>query len=164
MEEVITKLWGVIILLVVALIISCELYKVEVDQIQALKQENAILNETLNESKKNDNVYYFASKTYDVEIELLEAIERVETGHYVSDLYIDKNNTWGAYDEAKGEYISFDSHEQSTLELARSLRKYYFNEGLNTIEKISKKYCPNNSDHWAKQVRSIYGSLKGERQ
>lgn len=104
--------------------------------------------------------YDYAGSIYDIEPELLESIERFETGHYTSDIYKTLNNSWGAFDGIQ--YKSFDSHRQSTIELARTLRLNYFNEGLDTIEEIAAKYCPGDKDNWSESVRIIYEGLKKE--
>lgn len=98
-----------------------------------------------------------AGNKYDIDPKLLEAIERLETGNYTSDVYKSLNNTWGAMDGDS--FMSFESTDESTMALARCLRLYYFDEGYDTIEKISKKYCPYNAEHWAEQVSAIYSEL-----
>jgi hypothetical protein len=105
------------------------------------------------------NVYEYCEETYGVDSNLIRSIEIHESGHYTSDLFLNKNNTWGAY--RNGEWLEFESREESTKELARVLKEYYFDQGINTIELISNKYCPIDSDIWADSVSSIYKSLEG---
>lgn len=125
-------------------------------QIVTLKSANAnLVYEIENQDVKS--VYELAEEIYGVEAELLEAIERLETGNYTSDVYKAKNNTWGAFDGK--EYKSFDSHEQSTLELARCLKLYYLDEGIVTLTEIGRKYCPSDPN-WSEKVNEIYMELK----
>lgn len=109
------------------------------------------------EIKVESDVYEIASEVYDVDIYLLKAIETLETGHYTSDLYLEKNNTWGCVRD--GEFTAFDSVDQSTMELARTLHTYY--EDM-SIEEISKKFCPDNASEWSEVVSDIYKELKYE--
>lgn len=101
----------------------------------------------------------YAEMCYGIEAELLEAIERLETGNYTSAMYSDYNNTWGAFDGI--EYKSFDSVEQSTMELARALKFFYFDRGLDTLEEINTEFCPSDSE-WANKVKQIYEEIKNE--
>jgi hypothetical protein len=149
-------------LMLLLLVLSLGAYKkasVEVieakGQIVSLKSANANLVYEI-ENYPVKEVYELAEEIYGIEAELLEAIERLETGHYTSDVYKAKNNTWGA--RYNGEYKSFDSHKQSTLELARCLRFNYLNEGLTTLTEIGARYCPNDPK-WASKVNSIYLEL-----
>ena len=103
------------------------------------------------------DIHKKAGDAYNIDPKLLEAIERLETGHYTSDVYSSFNNTWGAMNG--DEFLYFDSPDESTMALAKCLRAYYFDEGYDTIEKISKKYCPVNAEHWAEQVNAIYSEL-----
>lgn len=107
---------------------------------------------------KEIDILKYAGELYDIDPKLLEAIERLESGNYTSNLYLTKNNTWGAYDSRNKCFYTFDSHEQSTIELARSLRFNYYNKGLDTLEKIGAVYCPDDSS-WPAKVREIYEGL-----
>lgn len=125
-------------------------------QIVSLKSANANLVYEI-ENQPVKEIYQTAEKIYGVEAELLMAIEILESGHYTSDLYESHNNTWGAFDG--NEYKYFDSHEQSTLELARCLKLYYLDEGIVTLTEIGRKYCPDDP-YWASKVNEIYLELK----
>lgn len=111
--------------------------------------------------KKNKTIWQKAGEKYNIDPYLLEAIERLECGNYTSDLYIYHYNTWGArcYCGAGHGWEHFSSREESTMELARCLRTYYFDQGVTTIEGIGQYYCPG-SDSWAPKVRQIYGEVK----
>ena len=133
---------------------------------QAIEKEIEIENERASaekvkeESKKvkeEIDILKKAGDTYNIDPKLLEAIERLESGHYTSNVYKSMNNSWGAMDG--DDFMYFDSPDESTMALAKCLRTYYFDEGYDTIEKISKKYCPVNAEHWAEQVNAIYSEL-----
>ncbi|WP_407453517.1 hypothetical protein [Methanobrevibacter sp.] len=126
-------------------------------QIVSLKSANAnLVYEIENQNVKS--VYELAEEIYGIEKELIIAIEKLESAHYTSTLYKTHNNTWGAFDGK--EYKYFDSHEQSTLELARCLKYYYLDEGIVTLTEIGKKYCPED-ENWASKVNAIYMELMG---
>ena len=107
--------------------------------------------------KEETTILEKAGDAYNIDPKLLEAIERLESGHYTSNVYKTMNNSWGAMDG--DDFMYFDSPDESTMALAKCLRTYYFDEGYDTIEKISKKYCPVNAEHWAEQVSAIYSEL-----
>lgn len=125
------------------------------DAYEELVKENLALSKQL-ETKPTDDILQIAGDLYGIDPKLLEAIERLESGHYTSEKYKTLNNTWGAYDGV--EYKSFESHEQSTMELARTLKYYYIDQGLDSVEAIGSKYCPDDSE-WASKVMDIYNEL-----
>lgn len=165
------KFKALILMLFVAIIGSsiCCMYfdnKELTQEVSKLKDEvkayqKAYINlSTQREEKEQKNIYEYAEKIYGVEAELLEAIERHETGNYTSDVYTENKNTWGAIDGTG--YKVFDSYEQSTTELARALRFYYIDRGLDTIKKIATEFCPIDQEAWVDSVEQIYDGLKGE--
>lgn len=132
--------------------------EIEIENERASSEK--VKEEAKEEPKKVDeeiDILKKAGEAYNIDPKLLEAIERLETGHYTSDVYKSMNNSWGAMDGDN--FICFDSPDESTMALAKCLRTYYFDEGYDTIEKISKKYCPVNAEHWAEQVSAIYSEL-----
>lgn len=152
------------ILMICVALFGSWIYDLHCENESLMKEVDLYRTAYIKQLKKQDvqelkNVYQKAEEIYSVEAELLEAIERLETGNYTSDLYASKNNTWGAFDGY--EYISFDSHEQSTVELARTLKFNYIDEGLQTIEEIGTKYCPTD-ENWAIKITQIYEEIKGE--
>lgn len=132
-------------------------------ELQTLNEEisntNSELTAQLEEEQSKDyDVYQVAEETYNVPAVLLKAIEKLETGNYTSELYTTQNNTYGCR-TSKG-WCSFDSHEQSTMELARLLAFSYGVEGDNyDLVAINKVYCPD-SDTWATKVQSIINELE----
>lgn len=115
----------------------------------------------LNEPIKEPTQYETASKVYGINPKLLEAIERLETGNFTSEVFKENNNAYGG--RYKGEYLKYDNHYQSTMELARLLKFSYFNIGITDLHEIGKTYCPDDS-LWADKVMEIYdGLLKEEK-
>lgn len=130
---------------------------------------------SIDESHKSNNMYVekyepkdilvVAGNKYNIDPKLLEAIERLESGHYTSNLYKAKNNTWGAW--GGNDWMSFNSREESTMALAKCLRENYYDKGLVELEDIGAKYCPdktnttdkNEAMEWAYNVRAIYNEL-----
>lgn len=108
--------------------------------------------------KEPYDIYEIAELVYGVDPVMIQAIERLESNHYRSELFRKTNNTYGG--NINGEYIHYDSREQSTLELARLLKFNYINKGLDTVEKIAEVYCPDTPEEWATQVSAIYGEIQ----
>lgn len=123
--------------------------------------ESALEKQTEVLDKETENVYDIAERIYNIDKDLLVAIERHETGNYTSDVYLIKNNTWGCIEG--NVYRAFGSVEQSTLDLARCLRFYYYNYGLDTLEQIATQFCPNDVDNWVASIKQIYEEMKNER-
>lgn len=103
------------------------------------------------------DVYEIANRYYGVDTTLLRAIESHESAHYTSHIFISQNNSWGAM--CSDGYLSFDSHEQSVMELARTIKYYYLDLGLDTIDKMAAKFCPDDAENWAKSVGELYEEL-----
>lgn len=138
------------------------------DRIEELQKENEQLEMALAETEVEltsfeatilDN-YDYAEMLYGVDADLLEAIERLETGHFTSELYLTQNNTFGA--NSGGEFFTYDSHGQSTMELARTLRFNYLNKGLDTLNEIAIVFCPDDWENWALNVERLYYEVKGK--
>ena len=104
--------------------------------------------------------YQVAENLYSMDRYLIEAIERHESSNYQSDLYVKYNNSWGAKN-SDGSFKSFDSAEQSVMELARCLRIYYFDKDLDELEEIASKFAPNNVKEWVEDVGKIYTEISG---
>ena len=147
------------------LALCCEYYAVD-SQNKELEKEKYKLVSILNEMdaidlKTEPTRYETASKVYGIDPKLLEAIERLETGNFTSEVFKENNNAYGG--RYKGEYLKYDNHYQSTMELARLLKFSYFNKGITDLYEIGKTYCPDDS-LWADKVMEIYdGLLKEEK-
>ena len=136
-------------------------------RIVTLEKENEDLLQALAETEVQlasfeatvlDN-YDYAEMIYNIDADLLKAIEILETGNFTSELYLTQNNTFGA--NVNGEYLTYESHGQSTLELARTLRFNYINKGLDTLQEINYVFCPDDLE-WANKVEQIYYEVKGK--
>jgi hypothetical protein len=89
---------------------------------------------------------------YDVPYNLAISIARLETGWFTSDAYIYGNNPGGL---SRNEVpIKFGSIEDGVDRFVRNLRENYLDQGLDTPEKIAKKYCPINKNY-AKELRKM---------
>lgn len=139
--------------------------KEQQEQIEILERSNKYLKtENIKLSAENKafkevilNNYDYAELIYNIDGDLLRAIEKLETGNFTSKLYESHNNTYGA-NGVDGYYL-YDNHAQSTLELARTLRYNYIDRGINKIEDIGKIFAPNDEE-WADKVIELYNEIK----
>lgn len=83
---------------------------------------------------------------------LLISISRLETGNWESYAYKDLNN-WGGL-SIEGQPMTFDSKEEGCKAFVEMMKRYYFDEGLTSVEEIGEKYCPVNPE-WADLVREL---------
>lgn len=88
---------------------------------------------------------------------LVEAISRVETGHFNSNAFLNHNN-FGGLTGSQG-VMSFDTYEEGLDAYIRTL-VWYKSDGLETIEEIAGRYCPVNKDNWTVAVNSVYKEIK----
>ena len=95
---------------------------------------------------------------------LVVSISAHETGYWKSEVFKNKNNFGGVM--GKNGLREYSSLEEGLDHFVNLLTKYYFNEGLTTIEQIGAKYCPVGAEndpnglnkHWVPSVTSIYNS------
>lgn len=99
--------------------------------------------------------FKIAAEIYQIDFNILYAISRLETGNFTSKLFMTKNNPGGIKTLDGTDYQSFDSDFEGIVEMARLLKKYYFDEGLTTIEAIGAKYCPDPEEKWAEKVKEL---------
>lgn len=99
--------------------------------------------------------FRIAANIYQIDFNILYAISKLETGNFTSDLFLSKNNPGGIKTLDGKDYQSFSSDFEGIVEMARLLKKYYFDEGLTTIEAIGEKYCPNPEDKWVEKVKKF---------
>ena len=96
------------------------------------------------------------------------AISKWETGNYSSKLFKEKNNVGGMY--CNGSFIKYDSLEEGIEKFLINLKSNYFDIGLDTIEKIQKKYCPVGAandptglnQYWLGGVTNLYNELNSK--
>ena len=80
------------------------------------------------------------------------AISRLETGHYSSEVFEKCNNFGGMF--YIDHYMEFSTKEEGARAFILMLKEGYIEEGLDTVEKMQSKYCPDNED-WATLVNSV---------
>lgn len=93
------------------------------------------------------------------------AISRWETGNYTSSAFKNKNNVGGMM--CKDGLINYNSLDEGIRAFVKNLKNNYFDIGLDTIDKIKTKYCPDNAKndpnglnkHWLNGVKEIYNTL-----
>ncbi len=156
----------IIILILLCTCLGVETYFLN-DALEVQEETIEYVNDLYESEKANiktvvaePNVYIVANKYYGVDMVLLQAIERHESSNYTSDLYKNNKNTWGAKN-SDGSFKTFDSYDESTMELARCLKYGYIKYGLDTIEEIATVYCPDDVDEWVKDVKMLYEEISG---
>lgn len=96
------------------------------------------------------------------------AISRWETARWTSSLFQDKNNIGGMY--CNGSFIKYNTLDDGINAFVSNLKNNYFDIGLDTVEKIKNKYCPDNADNdpnglnknWTNGVYTMINELRGE--
>ena len=94
------------------------------------------------------------------------AISRWETGNYTSKAFKEKNNVGGMM--CTSGLINYNSLDEGIEKFLINLKSNYFDIGLDTIEKIQKKYCPVGAandptglnQYWLGGVTNLYNQLK----
>lgn len=95
------------------------------------------------------------------------AISKHETGSYTSSLFKNNNNIGGLYNSSSKKFFTYKTLEDGIDSFVGNLKKGYFDKGLDTIEKIQKKYAPINAandptglnNNWIDGVRYFYNKL-----
>lgn len=136
------------------------------NELTALKNERDVLikqNEELtlqvaelsNQTFSREEMFDVAAEVYRVDPTMLYAIARHETGNFTSRLFVENNNPGGIkdFDSASG-WASYGSEFEGIMEMARLIRRGYYNYGLDTPEEIGAKYCPDGTD-WAGAIRRL---------
>lgn len=96
---------------------------------------------------------------------MIVAISKAETGYYTSYLCVEANNPGGLY--YNGRFMKFDTIEEGISKMIRELKAGYFDQGLNTLEKIQPKYAPigaandptDLNRNWLPNVTDIYNKM-----
>ena len=92
-----------------------------------------------------------ASNRYDIPVEVFMGIASAESSFKYFKCY----NPWGIGNNGPRCY---DNWEHSVNDFGRVIRKYYFNEGLDTPEKILMKYVGWENLHWIRNVKEYWRS------
>ncbi|MCI6265884.1 MAG: hypothetical protein MR598_03440 [Erysipelotrichaceae bacterium] len=96
------------------------------------------------------------------------AISKWETGNYTSSAFLNKNNVGGVMcDTGLRTYATLD---EGITHFLTNLKNNYFDIGLDTLEKIKPKYCPDNAkndpdglnQYWLKGTNQKLIELKGK--
>lgn len=130
----------------------------EIHKLKKEKQElmSELFKSDIEKNLREPTQYEVAYEVYGIDPKLLEAIERLETGHFTSQIFKENNNAYGG--RYNGEYLVYESHYQSTMELARLLKFKFYNNGITDLNEIGKIYCPDD-EKWADKVQAIYNIL-----
>lgn len=99
-----------------------------------------------------DDMIEYWCMVYEVDSNLATAIARLETGHYTSEVFIECNN-FGGMTGSKG-FMEFRNSMEGCEAFVEMLKYGYIDQGLDTPEKMQKKYCPVNP-RWSSLVRRL---------
>lgn len=123
-------------------------------RLEKIKQERERLEEAERRKKMPiEELITVVCEDYGISSEIPLAIARLETGHFTSSAYLNKNNPGGmSIDEVP---ITYSTREDGVEAFVSNLSENYFEIGLTTPESIAQKYCPVNSTNWASMVRQL---------
>lgn len=118
--------------------------------------------------KNTGDLFSQAGQKYGIDPALLAAIAIHETGNGSSNAAKTKNNVGGMMRRSGG-LMEFNSIEEGIDAMASNLKRLYFDQGLNTIEQIQKKYAPVGAandptglnKNWVNGVTKYYEMLRG---
>ena len=106
-----------------------------------------------------DLIKYYSSIYKNVDYLTAVSIGAAESGYYEVKYMLNYNNVYGGM-SSKG-LIRHNNIEYGVLSYIRMLSKYYYGQGLDTVEKIGRVYCPKKvngvkvaSPHWLKLVKT----------
>lgn len=123
-----------------------------------LAEQAAIVAESESKYEQFDNKYdqmlYELCVDNDLEQHYITviAISRLETGHYKSDVFKQCNNFGGMY--YVDHFMKFSTKQEGAEAFVLMLKEGYIDKGLDTVEKMQGKYCPDNGD-WATLVNKV---------
>jgi beta-N-acetylglucosaminidase len=123
------------------------------EHISTIFKGSALENEGLEE------VILEIEETYGINAYFTIAVMKLESGNGESRLAQTKNNLFGlnAIDGKMDQAFSFETKGDSVRKFGQLISNNYVDKGYTTIEKVSKKYCPSNSE-WPSLVVSIMKS------
>ena len=123
---------------------------VKIDKVYALEKEPV---KTEIKALSVEEMIIIECDEYEVDEELALAIAKLETGHFTSDAYTAGNNVGGmSIDE---EPMTFKSLERGVEAFVKNLYYNYYEQGLDTVDEIAKKYCPLQEEYWAETVKEL---------
>lgn len=104
--------------------------------------------------------YY--SKIYDnVDYNVLLSIAYIESGNLNSKYMLKRNNIFGGM-SSKG-LIKYNNIEFGVLSYVKIMSEKYYAKGLNTIDKIAKKYNPT-STTWVNKVKKVSNKFNNNKE
>jgi beta-N-acetylglucosaminidase len=101
-----------------------------------------------------------SEKKYNVNGIFILAVAMRMSNNGTSKLACRSNNLFGMLKSDCRTYIKFDSNSKSVEYFSKLMSIYYFNNGYNTIDKVSKKYIPGASDKWKSDIISNIRNIK----
>ncbi|WP_053601235.1 glucosaminidase domain-containing protein [Bacillus sp. FJAT-18017] len=112
-------------------------------------------------------VFIEAGKRYNIDPALLVAISQHETGNGKSRAAAEKNNIAGMM--GKNGLRSYNSVNESIMDMARNLSHNYLDSGFTSITKIAGKYAPIGAandptglnNHWVTGVTNHFEKVRG---
>jgi hypothetical protein len=113
-------------------------------------------------------VFVKAGQSYNIDPSLLAAIAQHETGNGKSRAAIEKNNIAGMMGPSG--LKSYQTVEESIMDMARNLSKNYVGKGLTSISSIGAKYAPIGvandptglNNYWVSGVTKNFDRLKSQ--
>lgn len=130
-----------------------------IDYLFELKSRNPkLFNQEYVSGKKYSKEYiyglidYFAEFYSNVDAKTLKAIAYIESGNLNSTYMIKNNNIYGGMSSSG--LIKYKNIEYGVLSYVKMMSKGYYGKGLNTIDKIAKKYNLG-SQSWIRNVKSV---------
>lgn len=146
------------IMIISFLLMSSELTILQNERESLIEQNEQLtlqVEELSNQIFSREEMFDIAAEVYRVDPVMLYAIARHETGNFKSKLFIENNNPGGIkdFDSASG-WASYGSEFEGIMEMARLIRRGYYNHGLDTPEEIGPVYCPDGTD-WAGAIRRL---------
>jgi hypothetical protein len=108
----------------------------------------------------SDSLYESENK-YNVNLFFTLSVATFETQWGIKGV-ANQNNLFGI---TRGGYLEYEYPGLSILDFSKSIKTYYFDRGINTIDDIAPIYCPPNSYEWrssVKEIMNIYIKLTKE--
>lgn len=96
-------------------------------------------------------ISYFSNIYGNVDSKVLSSIAYIESGNLRSKYMMSVNNIYGGM-SSKG-LLKYQNIEFGVLSYVKMMSKGYYGKGLNTVEKIAKKYNPG-SQTWVSNIKS----------
>ena len=147
--------------------IEKEIAMVQEEQKQEVIEETS---QVLFNNENENNIYNYAIEQGLTQKQalLVISISRHETGNWTSKVF-KNNHNFGGIMTSKG-LKNYNSYEEGLQDFVRILKNYYFDLGLDTIEKIGAKYCPvgakndpnNLNQYWVGGVSQFYNNYLEE--